>query len=134
MAILFRLELLIKNMKATTEKPSTPSGDGKTFSKDLRVLFTSSLRMLKMLTPTVQISNQMLSSGGILQISRRCRLEVLYKLAITRSRPEVFYKLAIRRSRPEVFYKLAIRRCRPEVLYKKVVHKSFFVLNVSLGS
>ena len=69
MAILFRLELLIKNMKATTEKPSTPSGDGKTFSKDLRVLFTSSLRMLKMLTPTVQISNQMLSSGGILQIS-----------------------------------------------------------------
>lgn len=68
MANLSTLELLIKNMKATTEKFSTPSSwDEKTFSEDLKVLFPSRPRMPKMLSHTVQNSYQTQSSGGALQ-------------------------------------------------------------------
>ena len=72
MVFLSSLELLIKSIKATTEKSSTPSWDGKTFSENLRVLFTIGQRMLKALTHTVQSvhsSKFMHSSGDSLQKS-----------------------------------------------------------------
>ena len=72
MVFLSLLEFLIKSIKATTEKSSTPSWDRKTFSEGLRVLFTIGQRMLKALTHTVQSAHSsqfMHSSGDSLQKS-----------------------------------------------------------------